>query len=122
MIKNKVLNAETNTSVTVYTDKEIKKGVVIACVSITTEPENKVSNISFFNCRPFGYKQSCCVNVQNLDREGVLRLRMSDLSLRLRVSELELRDRQILLRAFSTEYHVSGYRTEVRERYSMMFQ
>jgi hypothetical protein len=64
-IKDLVLNGCSNSTVTVHTDKKIKrKRIDGACVSIVTEPEDKIYRVSFFKRRrrddnssvPFGYK------------------------------------------------------------------
>ena len=64
-IKDLVLNGRSNSTVTVHTDKKIKrKRIDGACVSIVTEPEEKIYRVIFFKRRrrddnspgPFGYK------------------------------------------------------------------
>ena len=64
-IKDLVLNGRSNSTVTVRTAKRIKrKRSEGACVSIVTDPEDKIYIVSFFKRRriddntfvPFGYK------------------------------------------------------------------
>ena len=64
-IKDLLLNGRSNSTVTVHTDKKIKrKRIDGACVSIVTEPEEKIYRVSFFKRRRrddissviFGYK------------------------------------------------------------------
>ena len=66
-IKDLVLNRPTNSTVTVHTSKQVKrKSGKGACLSIVTEPEDKINRISFYKrlrrddntSVPFGYKQT----------------------------------------------------------------
>ena len=64
-IKELVLRGRLKSTVRVRTDKKIKrKRGDVACVSIVTDPENKIYRVTFFKRRrlddnmsvPFGYK------------------------------------------------------------------